>query len=91
MTVWNSDSGKEHIPSECQLVMKEGTWKMGDTINTILIDKEGEVEMRLLNGSGLNLPLSNLLSELLEPIAGEMEGRCEKFSPGVPFAGAFVK
>ena len=43
MTVWNSDCGEEHITSEGQLVMKEGTWKMGDIINTILVDKEGEV------------------------------------------------
>merc|ERR1711892_1543439 len=43
VTVWSSDSGEEHMPSEGQLVMKEGAWKMGDTTNTILVDKEGEV------------------------------------------------
>jgi hypothetical protein len=40
--IWSSDSGEEHIPSEGWLVMKEGSWKMGDTTNTIL-DKEGKV------------------------------------------------
>jgi len=43
VTVWSSDSGEEHSPSEGQLVMKEGAWKMGDTTNTILMDKEGDV------------------------------------------------
>ena len=43
VTVWSSDSGEEHMPSEGQLVMKEGAWKMGDTTNTVLMDKEGEV------------------------------------------------
>jgi len=43
VTVWSSDSGEEHMPSEGQLVMKEGAWKMGDTTNTVLVDKEGEV------------------------------------------------
>merc|ERR1719369_1602158 len=28
VTVWSSDSGEEHMPSEGQLVMKEGAWKM---------------------------------------------------------------
>ena len=42
--MWSSDSGEEHSPSEGQLVMKEGAWKMGDTTtSTILMDKEGEV------------------------------------------------
>merc|ERR1719234_2401651 len=36
VTVWSSDSGEEHMPSEGQLVMKEGAWKMGDTTNTVL-------------------------------------------------------
>ena len=31
------------MPSEGQLVMKEGAWKMGDTTQTVLVDKEGEV------------------------------------------------
>ena len=31
------------MPSEGQLVMKEGAWKMGDTTSTILMDKEGKV------------------------------------------------
>ena len=31
------------MPSEGQLVMKEGAWKLGGTTNTILVDKEGEV------------------------------------------------
>jgi len=43
VTVWSSDSEEEHMPSEGQLVMKEGAWKMGDTTNTVLMDKEGEV------------------------------------------------
>ena len=42
--MWSSDSGEEHSPSEGQLVMKEGAWKMGDTTTiTILMDKEGKV------------------------------------------------
>jgi len=43
VTVWSSDSDAEHIPSDGQLVMKEGAWKLGDTTNTSLLDKEGEV------------------------------------------------
>ena len=43
VTVWSSDSGEEHMPSEGQLVMKEGAWKMGDATNTILVNKEEEV------------------------------------------------
>ena len=31
------------MPSEGQLVMKEGAWKMGGTTQTVLVDKEGEV------------------------------------------------
>ena len=31
------------MPSEGQLVMKEGAWKMGNTTSTVLIDKEEEV------------------------------------------------
>ena len=43
MSVWSSDSGEDHVPSEGQLVMKEGAWKFGDAVETILLDKEGEV------------------------------------------------
>ena len=43
VTVWSSDSGEEHKPSEGQLVMKEGAWKLGETVNTLLLDKEGEI------------------------------------------------
>jgi len=43
VTVWSSDSQEEHVPSEGQLVMKEGAWKMGNTTSTVLIDKEEEV------------------------------------------------
>merc|ERR1719186_1306103 len=43
VTVWSSDSDAEHIPSDGQLVMKEGAWKLGDTPNTSLLDKEGDV------------------------------------------------
>jgi len=43
VTIWNSDSGEEHKPSEGQLVMKEGAWKLGETVQTLLLDKEGEV------------------------------------------------
>jgi len=42
VTVWSSDADAEHIPSEGQLVMKEGAWKLGDTTNTSLLDKNGE-------------------------------------------------
>eukprot|EP00092_Neocalanus_flemingeri_P020230 GFUD01021904.1.p1 GENE.GFUD01021904.1~~GFUD01021904.1.p1 ORF type:complete len:582 (-),score=197.57 GFUD01021904.1:166-1911(-) len=40
VSVWSSDSGEDHVPSEGQLVMKEGAWKMGATTNTVLMDKE---------------------------------------------------
>jgi len=43
VTIWNSDSGEEHKPSEGELVMKEGAWKLGETVNTLLLDKEGEI------------------------------------------------
>jgi len=43
VTVWNSDSGQEHVPSEGQLVMKMGAWKLGDETNTSLTNKDGEV------------------------------------------------
>ena len=43
VTVWNSDAGVEHKPSEGQLVMKESGFKFGDTVDTTLVDKEGEV------------------------------------------------
>ena len=43
VTVWNSDAGEEHKPSEGQLVMKESGFTFGDSVNTILVDKEGEV------------------------------------------------
>ena len=33
----------EHKPSEGQLVMKESGFKFGDTVDTTLVDKEGEV------------------------------------------------
>ena len=41
--MWSSDSQEEHVPSEGQLVMKEGAWKMGNTTSTVLIDKEEEI------------------------------------------------
>jgi len=43
VTVWSSDAGEEHVPSDGQLVMKEGAWKLGDITNTSLLNKEGEV------------------------------------------------
>ena len=43
MAVWSSDAGEEHIPSEGQLVMKEGAWKFGDVVETLLVDKEGDI------------------------------------------------
>ena len=43
VAVWSSDAGEEHVPSEGQLVMKEGAWKFGDVVETVLVDKEGEV------------------------------------------------
>ena len=43
MAVWSSDSGEEHVPSEGQLVMKEGAWKFGDLVETVLVDKDGEI------------------------------------------------
>ena len=43
VTVWSSDAGEEHKPSEGQLVMKEGAFKFGDSVETVLLDKEGEV------------------------------------------------
>lgn len=43
VAVWSSDSGESHNPAEGQLVMKEGSWKMGDITNTILVNKEGDV------------------------------------------------
>ena len=43
VTVWSSDAGEEHKPSEGQLVMKEGAFKLGDSVETVLLDKEGEV------------------------------------------------
>jgi len=43
VTVWNSDAGEEHKPSEGQLVMKESGFKFGDCVETELVDKEGVV------------------------------------------------
>merc|ERR1719213_1070720 len=43
VTVWNSDAGEEHKPSEGQLVMKESGFTFGESVSTSLIDKEGEV------------------------------------------------
>lgn len=43
VAVWSSDAGEEHIPSEGQLVMKEGAWKFGDVVETLLVDKEGDI------------------------------------------------
>jgi len=43
VTVWSSDADAEHIPSNGQLVMKEGAWKLGDTTNTCLLDKDGGI------------------------------------------------
>ena len=43
VAVWSSDSGEEHVPSEGQLVMKEGAWKFGDLVETVLVDKDGEI------------------------------------------------
>ena len=44
-------------------------------------NKEGsEVQTRRLNGPGLNVGLSNLISEILEPIAGEMSHKVERGS-----------
>lgn len=43
VTVWSSDADAEHVPSEGQLVMREGAWKLGDTTETSLSDKEGEI------------------------------------------------
>merc|ERR1712227_667590 len=34
VAVWSSDAGEEHIPSEGQLVMKEGAWKFGDLVES---------------------------------------------------------
>ena len=36
--------------------------------------------MRRLNGPGMNIHLSNLMSELLEPVGGEMVDKAEKGS-----------
>jgi len=43
VAVWSSDSGEEHSPSDGQLVMKEGAWKFGDLVETVLVDKEGDI------------------------------------------------
>ena len=43
VTVWSSDSGKEHVPKEGQLVMKEGAWKFGESVETVLEDNEGQM------------------------------------------------
>lgn len=43
VTVWSSDAGAEHVPSEGQLVMREGAWKLGDTTDTSLLNKETEI------------------------------------------------
>jgi len=42
VTVWSCHADAQHIPSEGQLVMKEGAWKLGDTTNTSLLDKNGK-------------------------------------------------
>lgn len=39
-----------------------------------------EVKTRRLNGPGLNTPFSNLISEVLEPIAGNMKNKVERGS-----------
>lgn len=43
VTVWSSDSGEAHNPSEGSLLIKEGAWKLGDSSHTELLNKEGEV------------------------------------------------
>ena len=43
VSVWSSDSGKEHIPKEGQLVMKEGAWKFGESVETVLENQEGDL------------------------------------------------
>lgn len=43
VNVWSADSGETHNPSEGQLVMKEGGWKVGDSTHTELVNKEGEL------------------------------------------------
>lgn len=43
VTVWSCDAGAEHVPSEGQLVMREGAWKLGDTTDTSLLNKETEI------------------------------------------------
>ena len=40
----------------------------------------GSVQMRRLNGPGMNIGVSNFLAEVLEPIAREMESKYEKGS-----------
>jgi len=42
IAVWSSDSGVDHSVAEGQLVMKTGAWKIGDEVDTLLLDKEGE-------------------------------------------------
>jgi len=42
IAIWSSGE-TEHKPKEGQYVMKEGTWKMGDTTATVLYTKEDEV------------------------------------------------
>ena len=33
----------EHVPKEGQLVMKEGAWKFGEAVETVLENPEGEL------------------------------------------------
>jgi len=42
IAIWSSGEA-EHKPKEGQYVMKEGTWKMGDSTATVLYTKEDEV------------------------------------------------
>jgi len=42
ISVWSSDSGISHSIAEGQLVMKTGAWKIGEDVDTILVNKEGE-------------------------------------------------
>jgi len=42
ITVWSSDSGEEHSVADGQLVMKTGSWKMGDNVTFLLLNKDGD-------------------------------------------------
>ena len=41
LVVWSSNAGVTHRPRDGRFVMKEGVWRIGPTIHTVLINDKG--------------------------------------------------